>query len=109
MQLTQKTCLITGGTKGIGGATALALAEQGANLALVARHLDQEAHLPRQRIESLGRRCLLIAADMGQAAEARGCVEQTAQPFGSVDVLVHAAGGAVNLLTGAAPALPGHP
>ncbi len=96
MQLTQKTCLITGGTKGIGGATAIALAEQGANLALVARHLDQEANLTRQRIESLGRRCLLIAADMGQAAEARGCVEQAAQYFGSVDVVVHAAGGAVN-------------
>ncbi|MBI5385488.1 MAG: SDR family oxidoreductase [Verrucomicrobia bacterium] len=96
MQLDQKTCLVTGGTKGIGGAAAVALAEQGANIAVVARHLDHEANQTRQRIESLGRPCLLISADMGQADEATGCVEQTARQFGSVDVLVHAAGGPVN-------------
>jgi NAD(P)-dependent dehydrogenase (short-subunit alcohol dehydrogenase family) len=96
MQLNQKTCLVTGGTKGIGAATAIALAEQSANLALVARSMNSEANLIRQRIESLGRECLLVAADMGQAAEATGCVERTARRFGAVDVLVHAAGGAVN-------------
>ena len=96
MQLNQKTCLITGGTKGIGAATAIALAEQGANLALVARHLDAEAEQTRRRIESLGCACALIAADMGQAEEATGCVQRAAEQFGTVDVLVHAAGGPVN-------------
>lgn len=96
MNLTQKTCLITGGTKGIGAATALALAELGANIALVARHLDDEAQRTRQQIEALGRQCFLIAADVGKPAEATRCVEETARRFGSVDVLVHSAGGAVN-------------
>jgi len=96
MQLREKTCLITGGTRGIGAATAIALAEHGANVSLVARRLDEEANRTRQRIESLGRRCRLIAADMGKAEEATRCVEQTAKHFGSVDVLVHAAGGPVN-------------
>jgi NAD(P)-dependent dehydrogenase (short-subunit alcohol dehydrogenase family) len=96
MRVSQKTCLVTGGSKGIGAATALALAEEGANLALVARHLDAEAERTRQRIESLGRPCLLVSADMGRAQEAAACVQQTASHFGSVDVLVHAAGGPVN-------------
>ena len=43
----------------------------------------------------MGRRCLLIAADMGQPEEATRCVEETAQQLGGVDVLVHSAGGGV--------------
>ena len=96
MNLQQKTCLVTGGTKGIGAATAIALAEQGAHLALVARHLDDEAHQTHQRVESLGRPCRLIAADLGRPAEATGCVETAVRHFGAVDVVVHCAGGAVN-------------
>jgi NAD(P)-dependent dehydrogenase (short-subunit alcohol dehydrogenase family) len=96
MNLELKTCLVTGGTKGIGAATALALARAGANLSLVARNLDAEAQQTRQHIEALGRQCLLISADMGQPEAATGCVEETARQLGSVDVLVHAAGGPVN-------------
>jgi NAD(P)-dependent dehydrogenase (short-subunit alcohol dehydrogenase family) len=96
MNLKDKTCLITGGTRGIGAATAVALAEQGANLVLVARHADDKATQTRQRVESLGRPCLLIAADVGNPAEADRCVDKAASRFGSVDVLVHSAGGPVN-------------
>lgn len=96
MQLKNKTCLITGGTKGIGAATAIALADQGAQVALVARHLDAEAEQTRQRIERLGRACELIAADMGDADQATSCVQKAADRFGGVDVLVHSAGGPVN-------------
>ena len=55
MQLDGKTCLVTGGTKGIGAAAAMAFAERGANLALVARHTDDEALATKRRIEALGR------------------------------------------------------
>ncbi len=96
MDLKQKTCLITGGSKGIGAATAIALAARGANLSLVARNVDEEAKRTRQRIEALGRQCLLISADMGKEKDAIRCVEESARHFGSVDVLVHAAGGPVN-------------
>lgn len=95
MELTDKVALVTGGTKGIGAATAIALAEQGADVAVVARHLDAGAQQVRERIERLGRRCLLIAADMGRPEEATRCVVQTAQQLGGVEVLVHSAGGGV--------------
>ena len=69
MKLEHRIGLVTGGTKGIGGATAIALAEQGADLAIVGRHADAEAEETRRRIEALGRRCLLILADVAVARE----------------------------------------
>ena len=95
MHLENKTCLITGGTRGIGAATAIALAEQGANLSLVARHLDHEANQTRKRIESFDRKCFLLSADVGKPEEAAWCVKQTTDHYGSIDVLVHSAGGPV--------------
>jgi NAD(P)-dependent dehydrogenase (short-subunit alcohol dehydrogenase family) len=95
MHLEHKSCLITGGTRGIGAATAVALAEQGADVALAARHIDDEARRVRERVESLGRRCLLIAADLARPEDAMRCVDTTAAELGAVDVLVHSAGGPV--------------
>src|SRR5690242_2288768 len=96
MKLREQVGLVTGGTKGIGAATAIALAAEGADVAIVGRRLDAEANETKQRVEALGRRCLAIAADVAVAGEAARCVEQTAKELGSVDVLVHSAGGAVN-------------
>jgi NAD(P)-dependent dehydrogenase (short-subunit alcohol dehydrogenase family) len=96
MILQNKTALVTGGTRGIGAATAIALAEKGANVALAARRLDEEANRARQKIEHLGRECLLIQADIAKPTDAGAAVEKTAGKFGAIDVLVHAAGGPVN-------------
>jgi len=96
MNLSKKHCLITGGTKGIGATTALQFAECGADLALVARNLDEEAQQLQAQIEKLGRRCVLIAADVGIPEEATRCVAEAEKALGPVAVLVHAAGGAVN-------------
>jgi NAD(P)-dependent dehydrogenase (short-subunit alcohol dehydrogenase family) len=96
MKLEHRIGLVTGGTKGIGAATAVALAEQGADIAIVGRHPDAEAEETRRRIEALGRRCLLVLADVAVAREATRCVEETARELGPIAVLVHAAGGPVN-------------
>lgn len=97
MQLSQKVALITGGTKGIGAATAVALAGQGADVAIVGRHHDRSAAETKSKIEDLGQRCLVVVADVGKPDQATRCVNETAQQLGSVDILVHSAGG---LITG---------
>ncbi len=96
MKLQQQIALVTGGTRGIGAATAIALATEGADVAIVGRRLDAEAQDARRRIEALGRRCWFICADLAVPREATRCVQETAQELGTVDVLVHSAGGPVN-------------
>jgi NAD(P)-dependent dehydrogenase (short-subunit alcohol dehydrogenase family) len=96
MQLTGKIALITGGTRGIGAATALALAREGAHLAIVGRNIDANATATRNAILKLGRRCEVLQADCSQPTEATACVQQTETKLGPVDVLVHCAGGPVN-------------
>jgi NAD(P)-dependent dehydrogenase (short-subunit alcohol dehydrogenase family) len=95
MQLHGKTALITGGTRGIGAATALAFATQGADIVISARHHDDDAQRTKQAIEKLGRRCEIITADCASAADCTRLVADTARALGRLDVLVHAAGGAV--------------
>jgi NAD(P)-dependent dehydrogenase (short-subunit alcohol dehydrogenase family) len=96
MDLKNKVALITGGTKGIGAATAVLFAQRGADVAVVARNVDDAGAADvRKKIEALGRKCLLIAGDMGKPADATGCVERTAAELGPVDVLVHSAGGII--------------
>ncbi len=96
MNLSGKIALVTGGTRGIGAATAIALAKAGADVSIVARRLDSEANSVRQSIVALGRRCELIQADCGQPDDAARGVRETEAKLGAVDVLVHSAGGPVN-------------
>jgi len=95
MQLIDKVCLITGGTRGIGAATALAFAEAGANVAIVARRVDSVAEETRAAVAQHGRKCLLIKGDVAVPETASRCVEQTIGELGAIDVLVHSAGGPV--------------
>lgn len=95
MNLKGKTCLITGGTRGIGAATAMALAEAGANVAIVGRRSDSEATGTRDRLQALGQQCELISADCSKTDDLKRCVRSTVDRFGTIDVLVHSAGGLV--------------
>ncbi|MHB9032890.1 MAG: SDR family NAD(P)-dependent oxidoreductase [Anaerolineae bacterium] len=96
MQLTGKAALITGGTSGIGAATALELARGGADIAVVGRHATDAAARIKLTIEALGRRCELILADVAVPEDCARCVAQAAEALGHLDILVHAAGGPVN-------------
>ena len=95
MQLQGQVALVTGGTRGIGAATAVGLARRGADVAIVGRHIDDEARQVRSAVEQGGRRCLMIQGDMARPEDAGRCVEETVRELGGVDVLVHAAGGPV--------------
>jgi len=96
MNISGKIAFVTGGTRGIGAATALALAREGADVAIVGRHSDKEAALTRDEIIAAGRRCEIIQADCGKPAEAARSVREAESLLGPIDVLVHSAGGAVN-------------
>jgi NAD(P)-dependent dehydrogenase (short-subunit alcohol dehydrogenase family) len=95
MEMTGKVALVTGGTRGIGAATAIALARAGADVAVTARRIDAAANGTRDSIVGLGRRCELIRADHAVAAESIASVRAVEEKLGAVDVLVHSAGGPV--------------
>jgi NAD(P)-dependent dehydrogenase (short-subunit alcohol dehydrogenase family) len=95
MNLDGKVCLITGGSSGIGAATAREFARRGADIAICGLPADDElARGVKQDVEALGRRALTITADVADPAEAAQCVQQTVDSLGRLDILVHCAGGA---------------
>lgn len=96
MELNGKVALITGGTRGLGAAAAIALSAQGADVAIVGRTLDSDAEATAQAVRALGRRCEVITADCAKPEEAVRCVNETVQRLGGLDILVHSAGGPVN-------------
>lgn len=96
MDLNGKVCLVTGGTSGIGAATALSLARKGAHMAIASRNIPEET--PTSLCEAVRvqqKRVKYFQFDAKSASECRGCVESVVEEFGRVDVLVHSAGGAV--------------
>jgi len=96
MDLQGKVCLITGGTSGIGAATALALASRGAHIATVSRKVATEASENLlSAIQARGTSARFLEADVADPAACRHCVHQVIQDFGRLDVLINSAGGAV--------------
>ena len=96
MELKGKSALITGGTRGIGAATAIALAREGANVVISARRKDAAATATLEAIRSLGGKAEFVGADFARPTDCSKVVEDTVRLLGGVDLLVHAAGGPVN-------------
>ena len=91
MDLPGSAVLITGGTSGIGRATAELFAEQGAAVAFTGRDADRGTGLA-ELIRAGGRDALFIPADVRAAADCTRTVEDTLAAFGRIDVLVNNAG-----------------
>jgi dehydrogenase/reductase SDR family protein 4 len=91
LSLEGKVALVTGGSRGIGKAIALAYAKAGARVAIAARGTGQ-LEATRAEIESLGRSCLAIQADLSLDAETKKLHEQVKAELGEVDILVNNAG-----------------
>ncbi|MFH9085744.1 SDR family oxidoreductase [Streptomyces sp. NPDC017673] len=83
-----RTALVTGGSRGIGAATARRLAREGADVAVTyVRGKDAAEEVVRD-IEALGRRAVALRADSADAAEAADAVRRAAEELGGLDVLV---------------------
>jgi 2-deoxy-D-gluconate 3-dehydrogenase len=87
--LSGKVALVTGANTGIGQAIAVALAEAGADVALVGRSRADET---AQQIRALGRRAALIDADLSTIAPAQDVIDRTLAELGGLDILVNNAG-----------------
>jgi 2-hydroxycyclohexanecarboxyl-CoA dehydrogenase len=91
VRLKGKTALVTGGGQGIGRAIALALAREGAQVAVLDVAADRAAAVARE-IEALGVKGLALAADLRRRAEVEGAVAEALAQWGQLDVLVNNAG-----------------
>jgi len=83
-----KVALVTGGSRGIGRAIALGLAEVGADVVVVSRTLA-EVEKTAAEISSLGTRSMPIAADVGKKCDIDSLVAETFASFGRIDILVN--------------------
>jgi 3-oxoacyl-[acyl-carrier protein] reductase len=89
MKVQDKVALVTGGGTGIGRATCLALAERGALVAVNYSRSQAEAEETVQWIERQGGRAIAIQGDVSRDSDVKGMVEEIAQQFGTIDLLVN--------------------
>lgn len=88
-KLQGKVALVTGADSGIGRAVAVAFAKEGADVVVAYLNEHSDAEETRRMVEEKGRRCLLVAGDVGDEDFCRDLVRQTLEAFGHLDVLVN--------------------
>lgn len=88
-KLEGKVALITGGDSGIGKATALTFAREGADVMIVYLEEDDDAGETAAQIRAMGRRCELVAIDIGVEKNCISVVEETIHLFGKIDILIN--------------------
>ena len=91
MRLQNKVALITGGTSGIGEATAILFANEGAKIAITGRN-EKRGHAVTERILEHAGQAIFLRTDVRKAAECRRAVDETVSAFGRLDILFNNAG-----------------
>ena len=91
-ELTGKTALVTGGSRGIGRAICLELAARGANVALCYAGGEAAAAETARLCEEQGAKALAIRCDVSDGAQVKAMVDETVRAFGGLDILVNNAG-----------------
>src|SRR5689334_10350699 len=88
-KLKDKIVFITGGDSGIGKATAILLAKEGAKIAIVYLNEHEDADETRSIIENYGSECLLIPGDISKEDFCKDAVQKTIDEYGRIDVLIN--------------------
>lgn len=88
-RLKDKVALITGGDSGIGRAVAVAMAREGADIAIVYLEEHKDADETVRLVEREGRRAIKFAGDVGDETFCRKAIDDTAKTFGRLDILVN--------------------
>jgi len=91
MRLANKVALITGGTSGIGEATAILFAKEGASVAISGRNPERGRAVVEQILQTNGK-AIFIRTDVRKAEECRCAVDETVRAFGKLDILFNNAG-----------------
>src|SRR5579862_8648420 len=87
-----RVALVTGGSRGIGRATAIALAQAGADVAVNYVRHEAEARSAAEEVGKTGRRCITIRGDVSLAQTATDLTAAVEREFGALDILVNNAG-----------------
>jgi 3-oxoacyl-[acyl-carrier protein] reductase len=90
--LSGKVALVTGGSRGIGRAIALALAEAGADILLNYARSDKQADEVKRQVEKMGRKCVTVRADVSKFEQAQNLGKAVVSHFGKLDILINNAG-----------------
>jgi len=88
-KLMNKVALITGGDSGIGKAVALAYAREGADIAILYLDEHADAEETKKLIQNKGRKCILIAGDIGEDTFCNDAISKTIKELGKIDILVN--------------------
>ncbi len=91
-RLTDRTAVVTGAGRGIGRACAVAFAEAGADVVISSRTEEQLLEVAKE-IEAVGRRAVVVPADLSDTATLPGLVDAAREAFGRLDVVVNNVGG----------------
>lgn len=90
--LKDKVAIVTGGTRGIGRAIALKLADYGANIVINYRNSDKEAEELKSILEEKGVKVLTIKCDISNFEDSKNLMDKCKEVFGKIDILVNNAG-----------------
>ncbi|AOY53810.1 3-oxoacyl-[acyl-carrier-protein] reductase [Clostridium perfringens] len=90
--LKDKVAIVTGGTRGIGRAIALKLADQGANIVINYRNSDKEAEELKAILEEKGVKVLTVKCDISNFEDSKNLMYKCKEVFGKIDILVNNAG-----------------
>ena len=90
--LLDKTCIVTGASRGIGRQIALTLAEMGADIVINYNASSGAAEAVIAAVQALGRKALMVQADVSKSEDAKKLIDAAMAEFGKIDVLVNNAG-----------------